>query len=190
MTPSRDQDSCRDRLALQQRALAETLTGLTGNKTGVASNANGDASLLSGIDPAEIARSAETLIRKRIAQTRSALPGTARILGSDFPGAFREFAEEHFFHGTDAIWRDAIEFTRWLRSRRAEPAWLSDTLRWEYERCMWETHRYYLSCFRMKFAVPAWISRIDQPSPERRVQWILVWRCDRKGRIDIFSPPF
>jgi hypothetical protein len=173
---------------MQQRALARALTGL-GGKEAAQCDASLDVDLLLGMDPEEIARSAETLIRKRISQTRAALPGTARILGTDFPKMFREFSGSHFFHGTDAIWKDAIEFTRWLRSRRTDPAWLFDTLRWEYERCMWETHRYYVSCFRTKFAVPAWIPRTDQPSPERRMQWILAWRCGRKGRIEQFSPP-
>lgn len=170
----------RERLRKQQIALARFLT-----QPGT-SLANQEPSL-SSLDPEEVVRSAETLIRKRLSQTRSALRGTSILLRDEFAKEFRKFASTHFFSGPDAIWRDAIEFARWLARRRNEPAWLFDLLRWEMERCLWESSRFHFSLFRLRYRVAEWIDGVgkttrDEP-PHRSSQWILVWRFGRRGGI-------
>lgn len=169
-----------ERLRKQQIALARSLT-----QPG-ADLANQEPGL-SGLDHGEIARSAETLIRKRLTQTRSALGGTSRLLRDEFANEFREFASTHFFSGPDAIWRDAIEFSRWLARRRKEPEWLLDLLRWEHERCCWESKRFYFSLFRLRYRVAEWIDGYSDNSrdnpPLRSKQWIFVWRFGHRGGI-------
>lgn len=174
----------RDRLRMQQIALAKALT-----QPGFGPSQR-EASLPS-LDPEEIARSADTLIRKRLSQTRSALRGTAKLLGDEFARDFREFASNHFFSGPDAIWRDAIEFSRWLARRRQEPEWLHDVLRWECERCLWESQKFYLSFFRLRHRVAAWIDEINDKAlsdpPQIANQWIFLWRLG--GRTGAWTIP-
>lgn len=170
-----------ERLRVQQIALARALTQPSRSPT------NQEPSL-SSLDPEEIARSAETLIRKRLSQTRSALRGTSMLLGDEFAKTFREFASTHFFSGSDAIWRDPIEFARWLARRRTEPAWLIDLLRWEHERCCWESRRFYFSLFRLRYRVAEWIDGLSMNTtrndpPLRGNQWIIVWRFGHRGGI-------
>lgn len=170
----------RDRLREQQIALARVLTQPGSSPTHPVPS-------LAGLDPEEIARSAETLIRKRISQTRSALQGTSKLLGDEFAKEFREFASTHFFNGPDAIWRDAIEFARWVARRRKEPEWFSDLLRWEHERCLWESQRFYFSVFRLRYRVVEWIHGSSDHGrgepPVRSVHWIFLWRLGRRGGI-------
>jgi hypothetical protein len=169
-----------ERLRSQQFALARALTQPS---TGFS---NQEPSL-SSLDPQEIARSAETLIRKRLSQTRSALRGTSKLLGDEFAKEFREFASTHFFSGPDAIWKDAIEFSRWLARRHKEPEWLLDLLRWEYERCCWESQRFCFSLFRLRYRVVEWIDGLSDNAriepPLRSKQWVLIWRLGHRGGI-------
>lgn len=169
-----------ERLRKQQIALARALTQPS-------TSSPIQETSLSHLDLEEVARSAETLIRKRLSQTSSALRGTSMLLRDEFAKEFREFASTHFFNGTDAIWRDAIEFSRWLARRRKEPAWLSDLLRWEHERCCWESQRLYFSLFRLRYRVAEWIDGRSDNSrdapPVLSNQWIFIWRFGHRGGI-------
>jgi hypothetical protein len=170
----------RDRLSAQQIALAKALTQPAREHPSVQEPS------LAGLDPDEIARSAETLVRKRISQTRSALRGTARLLGDEFSKEFRIFASTYFFSGPDAIWLDAIEFSKWIARRRANPAWLPDTLKWERARCLWEHRVFYFSLFRLRYGIAAWLERPGVGEPEPMSHWVLVWRLGRRGGIRAF----
>lgn len=170
-------DEERDRLKIQQAALAKALTRSTEEQASL------QEASLAGLDAGEIARSAETLVRKRISQTRSVLRGTARILGEEFPTEFRVFAATHFFNGPDAIWQDAVEFTQWLARRRSQPAWLRDTLKWERARCLWEYRTSCFSLFRLRYSIAAWLDKAGPIEPESMNQWVLVWRFGRLGGI-------
>jgi hypothetical protein len=166
-----------DRLRRQQAALAKALTRSTEEQASLQEPS------LAGLDTGEIARSAETLVRKRISQTRAVLRGTARILGEEFPKEFRVFASTHFFNGPDAIWQDAVEFTKWIGHRRTQPAWLPDTLKWERARCLWEYRTICFSLFRLRYGIAAWIDKAGPIAPESMRHWVLVWRLGRRGGI-------
>jgi len=161
----------RARLLAQQIAIARALTKIDGPTPTDADP------FVADLDSGEIARSAETLIRKRISQTRSALRWSAQLMGETFSKEFRVFASTHFFHGSDAIYRDAIEFARWLAARHPSPPWLQDSLRWECERCIWESSHFYFVSFRMRYLVG---------EPIRFDHRVWMWRLGRKGGIHVF----
>jgi len=85
---------------------------------------------------ADFRRAAETLIRKRISQTKSLLPLSSEILGSDFATHFRQFASNYHFNGPQAILLDGLHFSDWLlrNAQNLSPA-CQDALRWEYACC-------------------------------------------------------
>ena len=173
-----------DRLRAQQAALARALT-----RSGAATDAAMEP-LLDGLDPDEIARAAETLVRKRLSQTRAALPGTARLLGREFRPEFRAFAAQHPFGGPGAIWRDAIRFCDWLLRRRAQPAWMRDVLRWERARCRWESSHFCFLMLRLRHDVVGWTVGVGADSssvaPRRASRWVWAWRVGSRGGIQTF----
>ena len=65
------------------------------------------------LDSAELDRASETLLRKRISQTRSLLPESTKLLGREYRREFREYAKSHHFDGHRAILFDAIHFADW-----------------------------------------------------------------------------
>ena len=124
------------------------------------------------VDSAELDRASETLLRKRISQTRSLLPESTKHLGREYRGEFREYAQCHHFDGHRAILLDAIHFADWKLYRLAKEQEskpdsnkLRDALRWEQELC-----RVRLSRFRLR------IMRIGS-----EVRW--VFRCGKTLRI-------
>lgn len=124
------------------------------------------------LDSAELDRASETLLRKRISQTRSLLPESTKHLGREYRGEFREYAQSHHFDGHRAILLDAIHFADWklyrlAREQESKPDShkLRDALRWEQELC-----RARLSRFRLR------IMRIGA-----EVRW--VFRCGKTMRI-------
>lgn len=170
-----------DRLRAQQAALARALT-----RPEAATDAAMEP-LLNGLDRDEIARAAETLVRKRLSQTQSALPGTARLLGGEFRPEFREFAARHPFGGPGAIWQDAIRFCDWLLRRRNQPAWMRDVLRWERARCVWESRPFCFVVLRLRHGVAASSAGMGVAStsaaPPRRMDWVWAWRVGGRGHI-------
>ena len=124
------------------------------------------------LDSAELDRASETLLRKRISQTRSLLPESTKHLGREYRGEFREYAKSHHFDGHRAILLDAIHFADWKLYRLAkeqeskpDSQKLRDALRWEQELC-----RARLSRFRLR------LMRIGS-----EVRW--VFRCGKTMRI-------
>lgn len=178
-------DEGRDRLQALQAALARALT-----RPGPTTGAPWEPSL-AGMDSSEIARSAETLVRKRLSQARAALPGTARVLGEDFEVEFRAFASTHRLAGRHPSWQDAIRFSSWVGRRRREPGWLRDVLRWERCRCQWESHGICLLVFRLRHDVAGWIRALHEPSPpgapRRDDRWFCVWRLGKRGGIRVLA---
>ncbi len=124
------------------------------------------------VDSAELDRASETLLRKRISQTRSLLPESTKHLGREYRREFREYAQSHHFDGHRAILLDAIHFADWklyrlAREQESKPDShkLRDALRWEQELC-----RARLSRFRLR------LMRIGS-----EVRW--VFRCGKTLRI-------
>lgn len=124
------------------------------------------------VDSAELDRASETLLRKRISQTRSLLPESTKHLGREYRGEFREYAQSHHFDGHRAILLDAIHFADWklyrlAREQESKPDShkLRDALRWEQELC-----RARLSRFRLR------LMKIGS-----EVRW--VFRCGKTMRI-------
>lgn len=124
------------------------------------------------LDSAELDRASETLLRKRISQTRSLLPESTKHLGREYRREFREYAQSHHFDGHRAILLDAIHFADWklyrlAREQESKPDShkLRDALRWEQELC-----RARLSRFRLR------LIRIGS-----EVRW--VFRCGKTMRI-------
>lgn len=124
------------------------------------------------LDSAELDRASETLLRKRISQTRSLLPESTKHLGREYRREFREYAQSHHFDGHRAILLDAIHFADWKLYRLAKEQEskpdsnkLRDALRWEQELC-----RARLSRFRLR------LMRIGS-----EVRW--VFRCGKTMRI-------
>ena len=66
------------------------------------------------LDPLELQRSREILVRKRISQTRHLLPKTSEAIGPLFAAHFREFASSHHSNGSNAIIKDAMLFSKWM----------------------------------------------------------------------------
>lgn len=124
------------------------------------------------LDSAELDRASETLLRKRISQTRSLLPESTKHLGREYRREFREYAQSHHFDGHRAILLDAIHFADWklyrlAREQESKPDShkLRDALRWEQELC-----RARLSRFRLR------LMRIGS-----EIRW--VFRCGKTMRI-------
>ena len=124
------------------------------------------------LDSAELDRASETLLRKRISQTRSLLPESTKHLGREYRREFREYAQSHHFDGHRAILLDAIHFADWklyrlAREQESKPDShkLRDALRWEQELC-----RARLSRFRLR------LMKIGS-----EVRW--VFRCGKIIRI-------
>jgi len=106
-----------------------------------------------GLEAIELDRAAETLVRKRISQTRGLLPRSVELLGKEYRKSFREFARSHHFDGHRAILIDAERFAGWMLARardksKTEPMdlELQEALRWEQEMC-----RARLSRFRVRW---------------------------------------
>ena len=141
---------------------------------------DGDSLMLSVSD---LEQSRETLIRKRISQTRHLLPRTALAMGLNFNSIFREFASTHHFNGSNAIALDAIMFARWLSETKTGTPWVRQLALWESMDCYWSTAKFYLRFFRFQydFASPF---ESGEPRP-RRSCWccLRVLNWSRKQRL-------
>lgn len=98
----------------------------------------------------DLDRSRETLLRKRISQTRALLPKTAASLGTDFQKWFREFADKHHFNGLHAISQDTIAFAYWLSVKKTDRLWIGQLARWESIDCHWPLARTFIKFFRFE----------------------------------------
>jgi hypothetical protein len=103
------------------------------------------------LNTSELEQSRETLIRKRISQTRYLLPRTASAMGTPFNHLFREFAMKHHFNGSNAIAMDAIAFSTWLnRSKNASP-WIRQLAMWESMDCHWSLGKIHIKFYRFQY---------------------------------------
>ncbi len=194
-TPSREFAE----LAELQRALAVALTQskskpqsdeLSVHPTGQ-SDANKDECLnkidyLQSIDPRELQRASETLVRKRISQTRHLLPLTTGALATSFPKLFCRFATVHHFDSNAAILLDAIYFVRWLSAQNGEPDWIIELARWESLRLSVLPSRFAIKLLGTRFDWVTWYASNRQAPPRRRRglwiairagTWTRVWRA-------------
>ncbi|MFM8570026.1 MAG: hypothetical protein ACKOAU_00370 [Pirellula sp.] len=124
--------------------------------------------VLVSLDRQELDRAAETLVRKRISQTRGILPQTVRQLGNDYRRLFREYASCHHYDGHRAILLDGAGFADWLLVRLANsPPTQSDTqglvdaLRWERELCLARLSRFRVRRIRVGQNV-RWVFRFGK----------------------------
>ena len=127
------------------------------------------------LDSAELDRASETLLRKRISQTRSLLPESTKHLGREYRREFREYAQSHHFDGHRAILLDAIHFADWklyrlAREQESKPDShkLRDALRWEQELCRARLSRFRLRLMRIGSEV-RWVFRCG------KTMWIWSW---------------
>ena len=127
------------------------------------------------LDSAELDRASETLLRKRISQTRSLLPESTKHLGREYRGEFREYAQSHHFDGHRAILLDAIHFADWklyrlAREQESKPDShkLRDALRWEQELCRARLSRFRLRLMKIGSEV-RWVFRCG------KTMWIWSW---------------
>ena len=127
------------------------------------------------VDSAELDRASETLLRKRISQTRSLLPESTKHLGREYRREFREYAQSHHFDGHRAILLDAIHFADWklyrlAREQESKPDShkLRDALRWEQELCRARLSRFRLRLMRIGSEI-RWVFRCG------KTMWIWSW---------------
>lgn len=127
------------------------------------------------LDSAELDRASETLLRKRISQTRSLLPESTKHLGREYRREFREYAQSHHFDGHRAILLDAIHFADWklyrlAREQESKPDShkLRDALRWEQELCRMRLSRFRLRLMKIGSEV-RWVFRCG------KTMWIWSW---------------
>ena len=120
------------------------------------------------LDSAELDRASETLLRKRISQTRSLLPESTKHLGREYRREFREYAQSHHFDGHRAILLDAIHFADWklyrlAREQESKPdsQKLRDALRWEQELCRARLSRFRLRLMRIGSEI-RWVFRFGK----------------------------
>lgn len=91
----------------------------------------------------DLARSRETLIRKRISQTKHLMPLTAEALGPRFRQLFRQYAERNHINGRDAIVRDSLLFAQWLnRKELADMAAQDEYVQMAIQLATWESMPY------------------------------------------------
>lgn len=168
-----------------QRLIAQQLTA---SNPSVASSQNSSQAAEFGIDDIDIARSRETLIRKRLSQTRHCLPRTARALEIDYERLFRIYAGSHHTNGPDAIKFDALSFAEWLgRSAIAHNVSkpITELAQWEsIPYC--DLHRkFLLRVFRFQWQVHTWDDLASSPIKARNSWCVLRWF----GLKRIFSFP-
>ena len=127
------------------------------------------------LDSAELDRASETLLRKRISQTRSLLPESTKHIGREYRREFREYAKNHHFDGHRAILLDAIHFADWklyrlAREQESKPDShkLRDALRWEQELCRARLSRFRLRLMKIGSEV-RWVFRCG------KTMWIWSW---------------
>lgn len=123
----------------------------------------------------ELDQSRETLVRKRMSQTRDLLPRTAALLDTSFYTSFREFAIGHHFNGPAAISKDAIAFSKWLSTNKMYSPWIGQLAQWESVDCHWPTGKTFIRFFRFEydFATPV---QMAEPPKKRTSFWCCV-RC-------------
>jgi len=148
-----------------QAELARCLTGQA---------ISSDDSQVQKLSKTELDQSRETLIRKRISQTRFLLPRTATWMGPQFGEQFREFADTRHFNGLNAISKEAVAFSDWLVTRKQDNPWLGRLAQWESMDCHWQLGKSSIRFFRFDYDFA--LSGQPNEAPAKRFQ---VWCCVR-----------
>jgi hypothetical protein len=129
----------------------------------------------------DLARSRETLIRKRISQTKHLMPLTAETLGPRFGQSFRQYAERNHVNGRNAIVRDALLFAEWLNRREvADSAAQDESVQMAFQLASWEATRHACKsrslCIRFArfdWDFGSWSDRTKLPK-KRRTCWCVL----------------
>jgi hypothetical protein len=171
-------DSELQKLLEQQRYVATQLTQSRESLSNIDSPRDAHTYAVSNID---LERSRETLIRKRISQTRSQLPQTAKSLGQDFVATFREYAQQNHVNGPNAIARDALSFADWLSKNSSVARWMSQLAKWESLPLVPLCKPIGIKIVRVNYDFRRPIHPNTEP-PRRRMLWCSV-RCFRWTRV-------
>ncbi len=167
----------RQSLSDRQRALAQRLTRSN------SPNHREPFSRLDDLDQLQIKQAIETLVRKRISQTRELLPLSAGFMGLKFAEQFREYSCLYHWNGHRALWLDALGFANWLKRQGGLEPWLIDSLRRESIQIRWQISRVYFSFARLRYEVDR-LKAISESTPiQRRSSYILAWRLGRFGKV-------
>ena len=90
---------------------------------------------LSQLSSQEVNLFASSLKRKRLGEIRKLLPLTSKVLKKEFDRLFFRYAETYLPTGSKKHLDDAIQFAQFSeqlnRTKRIEPAWVLDVLRYE-----------------------------------------------------------
>ena len=130
---------------------------------------------VTGLSKLDLDLSRETLIRKRLSQTRNLLPRTAAWMGPQFAEQFREFAETHHFNGEYAISKEAVFFSNWLVTRKLAYPWIGQLAQWESMECHWSLGRISVRILRSEYDFTL-RSRLNEAPPKRVQMWCFI-RC-------------
>ena len=136
----------------------------------------------------DLDQSRETLIRKRISQTRFLLPRTANLMGPEFVVQFREFAETHHFNGLNAISREAVTFSKWLATRQLHRSWIGQLAQWESMDCQWPLGKISIRFLRFDYDFSMTLSLTEAPN-KRRQAWCCIRIFSRYRKIRIWPIP-
>ncbi len=135
------------------------------------------------LSASDLEQSRETLVRKRISQTRHLLPRTALAMGLKFNIVFRDFASTHHFNGSNAIAMDAIAFARWLSETKIAMPWVRQLALWESMDCYWAIAKIHVKFFRFQYD---FTSPFESGEPRKRRSCWYCWRVfawSRKRRL-------
>ncbi len=158
-----------------QQALARRLTQSSSTTVPLC-----ESGPLSEFDSAELTRSRETLLRKRISQLAHSLPRTKQTLGDQFQTFSRTYFNTQQFQGQyEPLW-DAIYFGRWL-IRSSETNRITKNLAaWETLHCEWYVRKFWIGLRKLTID-------IHDPSSKTygtgRIAVWLAWRLGKKGSI-------
>lgn len=171
-TARRDNDShvSRQKLRALQQSLAEHLTSQKH------SHSSFTETTLAHLNTHQLESARETLVRKRRAQTAAILPRTVDRMGRQFDLDFRDFATNHHFNGSKAIWKDAIAFACWKGSHVGDDPFLGELLVWEGLLAQWHSR---LPFFRLRTIRWDLLHSDSGPSERpllRSRRLVLAWR--------------
>jgi hypothetical protein len=167
-------------LAELQRAMASQLVAKGGN----------EEFLKGEVNEGDLERFRETLIRKRISQTRGCLPLSTKRLGEQYVTMFRKFAENYQPYGDKAILQEAYDFARYLIQQLGNEHNPSIEIRGivgllEYESLMvrWQLNRCFFVRCNLDIRIMSWIQRDLDGDPEFGKTKVTAWRLGRWGHV-------
>ena len=159
-----------------QQALAARLT-TSHNST----ESDQSQEVLREFDAEELQQSRETLIRKRLGQIASLLPGTRRQLGDQYDRLCREFIDQHHFQGFQAPQLDAIYFARWLEANKSLELWKLGIAGLEGMRVRWTISSFFVSVRQFRVLANDTLGGGNAAVAQRT-----TWMAIRFGRWGLF----